>query len=149
MPFITRIVSTFFFIGYFPFWPGTLASLAGLVMFYFLRFNPVLLIASAIFFCILGFIFSGRAERMFGKKDASCIVIDEVAGMLLCFIFIPYSLPTAAIGFLLFRIFDSIKPYPAGALQELNGSAGIMCDDIAAALYTNIILQLVLRFTSF
>jgi len=107
------------------------------------------LIAAAVFFCVLGFIFSGRAERMFAKLDAPCIVIDEVAGMLLSFIFIPYSLPTAAIGFLLFRIFDSIKPYPAGALQELKGSAGIMCDDIAAALYTNIILQLVLRFSSF
>lgn len=149
MFFITKVVSTFFFIGYFPFWPGTLASLAGLCLFYLLGGNPVLLIASAIFFCVLGFVFCGRAERIFAKLDAPCIVIDEVAGMLLSFIFIPYSPSTAAIGFLLFRIFDSIKPYPAGALQELKGSAGIMCDDIAAGLYTNIILQLVLRFSSF
>lgn len=85
---------------------------------------------------------------MLNKKDAKCIVIDEVGGMLLSLIFIPHDIKLVIIAFLLFRILDMLKPYPIDALQNLKGSAGIMSDDLVAGLYTNIILQVVLRFTS-
>jgi phosphatidylglycerophosphatase A len=143
---LSRFIATFFFIGYFPYLPGTVASLVALFLVYLLRTcHPICLIVVALVLLALGFIFAGKAERVIGMKDPPCIVIDEAAGMLLSFIFIPISLPVMLLGFVLFRVFDIFKPYPAGALQELRGSAGIMCDDIAAALYTNIILQLVLR----
>lgn len=125
--------------------PGTYASIAGVFLFYLLGDAPLIFVLATVLFLAAGFVFCGRAERLFGKKDCSYIVIDEVAGMLLGFVFIPWGIKPALVGLLLFRILDTLKPYPAGALQELNGSAGIMLDDITAGLYTNIILQLVFR----
>jgi phosphatidylglycerophosphatase A len=98
---------------------------------------------------ILGLLSAGKAEKIFNRKDAGCIVIDEVSGMLLALIFIPYSIKLAIIAFVLFRILDGLKPYPAGLFQNLKGSLGIMSDDIVAGLYTNIILQVALRLASF
>lgn len=76
-------------------------------------------------------------------------MIDEVSGMLLSLIFLPYDIKLVIIAFILFRILDTLKPYPLGRLQNLAGSIGIMSDDIVAGLYTNIILQVVLRLVSF
>jgi len=92
---------------------------------------------------------SGRAEKIFNKKDAGCIVIDEVSGMLLSLIFIPYDIKLVIMSFILFRILDALKPFPLDRLQSLTGSTGIMSDDIVAGLYTNIILQVALRLISF
>lgn len=97
----------------------------------------------------MGFLLSGRAEKIFNKKDAGCIVIDEVSGMLLSLIFIPYDIKLVIMAFILFRILDALKPFPSDRLQNLTGSIGIMSDDIVAGLYTNIILQVVLRLVSF
>jgi phosphatidylglycerophosphatase A len=146
---IIKALSTFFYIGYLPFIPGTFGSIAGVFLFYFLRDNIQVYMLSVIFLIVLGFSIAGRAERLFNRKDASCIVIDEVSGMLLSLIFIPYDIKLIIIGFFLFRLLDTLKPYPAGALEELKGSIGIMGDDIVAGLYTNIILQAVLRLASF
>ena len=98
---------------------------------------------------VLGFLISGRAEKLFGRKDPSCIVIDEVSGMLLSLLFIPHDLKYIIAAFFLFRIFDTLKPFPAGRLQSLKGSTGIMIDDIIAAFYTNILLQILLRLAVF
>lgn len=92
---------------------------------------------------------TGKAERIFNKKDARCIVIDEVGGIFLSLIFVPYAIKLALLAFVVFRILDALKPYPAGYLQNLRGSLGIMGDDIIAGIYTNIILQVVLRLASF
>ncbi len=146
---IIKALSTFFYIGYIPFIPGTFASIAGIFLFYLSKDNILLYILFTLTLTILGFLVAGRAERLFNKKDARCIVIDEVSGMLLAFLFIPYNIRLLIIGFVVFRILDILKPYPAGKLQDLRGSAGVMGDDIAAALYTNIILQVVLRLTLF
>jgi len=146
---IIKALSTFFYIGYLPFIPGTFGSIAGVFLFWFLKDNIQLYMLSVVFLIILGFSIAGRAERLLNRKDASCIVIDEVSGMLLGLIFIPYDIKLIIIGFFLFRLLDTLKPYPAGALEELKGSIGIMGDDIVAGLYTNIILQVVLRLASF
>ena len=98
---------------------------------------------------ILGFLVAGQAERIFQQKDSRHIVIDEAAGMFLSLAFMPYDIRLLLIGFFLFRLLDTLKPFPAGRLQNLKGSLGIMIDDIVAAFYTNIILQVVLRFASF
>jgi len=146
--FTVKILSTFFYVGYLPFIPGTFGSLVGVALFYLTKNSPFIYVLSILTMIILGFLTAGKAEKVFGKKDASCIVIDEIAGMLLSFMFIPYSRQTVIIAFVIFRIFDALKPYPAGSLQNLRGGLGIMCDDIIAGLYTNIVLQIVLRFSS-
>lgn len=86
---------------------------------------------------------------MLNKKDASCIVIDEVCGMLLSLIFLPYNIKIVVLAFILFRILDALKPFPLDRLQRLKGGPGIMADDLVAGLYTNIILQIVLKLVSF
>jgi phosphatidylglycerophosphatase A len=146
---IIKTLSTFFYVGYLPFIPGTFGSIAGVFLFYFLKDNIQAYALFVPLLIILGFLIAGRAERLFNRKDARCIVIDEVSGMLLSLIFIPYDIRLVIIGFFLFRLLDTLKPYPAGSFEELKGSMGIMGDDIVAGLYTNIILQVVLRFASF
>jgi phosphatidylglycerophosphatase A len=146
--FAVKILSTFFYVGYLPLIPGTFASLAGLGVFYLIRNDPVVYAAWTLVVVALGFLITGEAERIFGVKDCRYIVIDEVAGVLLALMFIPNDIRLVIAGFIIFRIFDTLKLYPAGRLQHLRGSLGVMCDDITAGLYTNIILQIVLRLAS-
>ncbi len=146
---IIKIISTFFYIGYLPFIPGTFGSIAGVFLYYLLKDSISIYTIFSCILIILGFLVSGPAERMLNKKDASCIVIDEVCGMLLSLIFLPYDIKIVVLAFILFRILDALKPFPLDRLQRLKESPGIMADDLVAGLYTNIILQIVLKLVSF
>ncbi len=146
---IIKTLSTFFYVGYLPFMPGTFASLAGLGVFYLVKDKILIYLTTASCLLILGFLISGEAEKIFNKKDHRSIVIDEVCGMLLSLLFIPYEIKFAIIGFFVFRLMDTVKPYPADRLQDLKGSLGVMSDDIIAGIYTNIILQIAVRLASF
>lgn len=147
--FIVKTLCTFFYVGYLPFIPGTFASIVGIFLFWLIKDSIFIYTLFILVLLILGFWVSGRAERMLKEKDARCIVIDEVSGMLLALIFIPYDIRIMIIAFFLFRLLDTLKPFPAGRIQSFFGSLGIMGDDIVAGLYTNIILQFVLRYASF
>lgn len=118
-------------------------------MFFMIKDNILTCILTILILLILGFIFSGRAEEEEGRSDPPCVVIDEVCGMLLSLLFLPYNIKLVILAFIIFRILDTLKPYPVGRLERLKGSMGIMSDDIVAGLYTNIILQVVVRFASF
>lgn len=143
--FLSKIIATFFFLGYLPLIPGTFGSLAALLLIFFLKPGPLAQCGFLAAFLLLGLYFSGKAEKLFNSKDPKYIVIDEVAGMFLSFLFVAWDFKLLVIGFLLFRVLDTIKPYPADRLQNLKGSAGIMLDDIVAGLYANIILQFLSR----
>ena len=147
--FLIKTLSTFFYVGYLPLIPGTFASLVGVLIFYIARTN--FLIYSCVTLCVTfsGFFVSGKAEKIFNKKDPKYIVIDEVCGMLLSLMFLPLDIKLVIIAFILFRLLDIIKPYPADIFQSLSGSIGIMGDDIVAGLYTNLILQIVLKMRFF
>jgi len=142
---IIKIIATFFFMGYLPFIPGSIGSIIGLVIFSYAKNSIPAYAFLILFFLWLGFLLSGKAEIALKRKDSPAIIIDEIAGILLSFLFVPYNFKLIIIGFFLFRILDTLKPYPAGRVQDMHGSAGIMGDDIIAALYTNIILQVVSR----
>ena len=146
---LIKALCTFFGVGFLPFMPGTFGSLAGLLIYFLIKNNFAHYILATVLLTALGFMVSGAAEGIFKKKDPSCVVIDEVAGMLLSLLFIPYDIKWVIAAFFIFRILDTLKPYPAGQLQEVKGSAGIMLDDIIAAVYTNILLQIVVRLPSF
>lgn len=141
--------STFLYVGYLPLAPGTFGSICGVFLFFLAGGNAFIYVLLTLLALISGFVFAGRAERILGIKDSSCIVIDEVSGMLISLMFIPLDIKFVVIAFVLFRILDTLKPFPAGRLQDTKGSVGIMSDDIIAGIYTNIILQFVLRITSF
>jgi phosphatidylglycerophosphatase A len=82
------------------------------------------------------------SERYFGGIDPGPIVLDEVVGMLITLAFIPVGVTGAIAGFLLFRVFDIIKPFPARRFERLHGGLGVMADDAMAAVYANVALRL-------
>jgi phosphatidylglycerophosphatase A len=141
-----KFITSFFYLGHSPFMPGTIGSIGGLIIYFLVRNNEILYGFSIIFLFLLGVIFAGEAERVYNRKDAKMIVIDEVTGMLLALFFVPYSIFSVILGFFLFRVLDILKPFPAKRIEKVAGSMGVMFDDIIAALYTNLILQIIFRF---
>jgi len=142
-------LSTFFYTGYLPFICGTFGSLAGLLLYYLIKDNTAVFIIGTVICITIGLCVSGEAEKILDKKDSQHIVIDEVSGMLVSLIGVPYDIKLVVMAFIFFRLLDTFKPYPAGKLQELKGSLGVMSDDIIAGLYTNIIIHIALRLASF
>ena len=146
--FLVKFISTFGFVGYLPVAPGTYASIAGLLIYLFIKDNPVVSSSILLLVIVTGFLITTRAEKVFNKKDASCIVIDEVAGMLVSLMFLPSDPRVFMLAFLVFRLLDILKPYPADRLQYVKGSAGIMSDDLVVGLYTNALIQIGLRLAT-
>ena len=88
---------------------------------------------------------SGRTCALLGEDDPPQVVIDEVAGFLLAVFFLPYSWFNLGLGFVLFRFFDILKPFPIRLLdQKLPGGAGIVLDDVMAGIYGNVLIRIVL-----
>lgn len=173
---------TTFGVGYIPGAPGTYGSAVGVAIYLgvaalIVRFDemfplraasfqqymalrwaliPLLLIA----FCLIGVWASGRTAPIFGRKDPSQAVVDEVMGQLITLCFLPFvsenlSGVTGAswmnsrvawllvlLGFLLFRFFDIVKPFPIRTLEMLPGGLGICADDIVAGVYAGICLAI-------
>lgn len=143
-----KLISSFFYLGHSPFMPGTVGSLGGLLVYFLVRGNEILYGFAILFLFVLGVLFAGEAEKIYKRKDARMIVIDEACGMCLALYFVPFSMFSVILGFFLFRIFDILKPWPAKRLERLSGAMGIMFDDIIAAIYTNFILQLIFRISA-
>lgn len=142
---LIKIATSFFYLGHSPFMPGTLGSLAGLLIYFVVKDKFPIYAFSLLFLFILGTIFSSEAERIYKRKDTQTIVIDEACGMMLSMFLIPYNFWIMWLGFLLFRLFDILKPPPARAIEKFAGAFGVMFDDIIAAIYTNFILQIITR----
>jgi len=139
-----KALSTLFGIGYLPYVPGTWASLIGLGIYFLLRNNFTVCLILNIIVLLLGILVCGRAEKEFGSKDSRFIVIDEMAAILALFMLISRFVSQESLflflAFLVFRIFDIIKPYPIKKIENFPGSWGIMLDDIFAAFYAFIFL---------
>jgi phosphatidylglycerophosphatase A len=133
---VVKLLSTFFGIGYLPFCPGTWASFAGLILYLLLRNYFLVYISATIVILIIGFMTSGKAAIRFGKIDPSFIVIDEVAAILILFIFVPKDLLSLVLAFFVFRALDILKPYPIKKIENFPGSWGIMFDDLVACFYS-------------
>jgi len=129
--------------GYLPKAPGTWGSLLALPLHFFLRQlapQHYALSLAAIFF--IGVIAAGQAEKILDRKDPGVVVIDEVIGMLITLIAAPDNPLIWLLGFLLFRFFDIVKPYPIRLIdQRINGGMGIVLDDVLAGIYSLIALQ--------
>lgn len=100
-------------------------------------FRSLVLLAALALLVPLGVWAATRAERVLGRKDPSPVIIDEIAGQLVTFLLVPVAADwsLALIGFLLFRVFDTWKPYPIRRLESLESGLGIMMDDIVAGVY--------------
>ena len=142
---IAVLIATFLYVGYFPVAPGTAGSAAALVLFAAVRAagSSALEIAAIAGVLVAGTWAATEAERGFGRPDPGPVVIDEVLGMLVTLAFVPVGVTGAAIGFVLFRVFDVVKPWPVNRLEELPKGLGIMSDDLLAGVYANVALRVV------
>ncbi len=137
-------IATGCFIGKIPLAPGTFGSIVGILPCFILSGTSVLI---AIFFAVIFIIFSiwiaHNAERILNKKDPGCVVIDEIAGMVVTLIGLPFNVISVAGGFIIFRVLDITKPFPIRFFERhFSGGAGIVLDDVAAGIIGNIILRL-------
>src|SRR5512137_965238 len=125
-----------------PIAPGTAGTVVGVLLYLLIKdLGMTGYGAACISVIAIGTWAAGHVDRMFGTKDNSTIVIDEVAGFLVAQYFIPFSWGNVAAGFFLFRAFDIIKPWPLRRLERIPGGPGVMLDDIGAGIYTNIVLK--------
>src|SRR3989338_7318085 len=97
-----KFITSFFYLGHSPFMPGTIGSIGGLIVYFLVRNNEILYGFSIIFLFLLGVLFAAEAERVYNRKDAQMIVIDEACGMLLSLFLLPYSVILVILGFFLF-----------------------------------------------
>jgi len=121
------------------------ASAATALVLWLLALSPVALLGVLVAVTALGTWAADEAERALGSKDPGAIVIDEVAGMTLSVAAVPLTLATLVLGFLLFRLFDVVKPFPANVAQRLPGGVGVMVDDLIAGVYVLALLWLARR----
>lgn len=140
---VAVFIATFGYVGYFPIAPGTAGSAAALVLYALVRWlgTPAAELVTIVAVAIVGVWAAHGTERALQLKDPGPVVIDEVLGMLMTLAFMPLSIGGIVAGFVLFRIFDVIKPFPAGRLEHLPGGFGIMADDAMAGVYANLALR--------
>ncbi|HDP94481.1 MAG TPA: phosphatidylglycerophosphatase A [Candidatus Aminicenantes bacterium] len=143
-------ISTFFNIGYLPLAPGSWASLiAAAILFAAAKLlNPASFLwlpLATLPIIIVGVYASSRAEKLLDSKDPQPIVIDEVAGQMVSLWWLPVNIPVYLAAFLLFRLFDILKPFPINRVdRSVRGGWGVMFDDILAGLFTAGIIHLLL-----
>jgi phosphatidylglycerophosphatase A len=140
---LALFISTFGYVGYAPFAPGTFGSAAGLAVFYAVRSSGSTVVEAAVIVALFAIgIWAGTvAEHHFGGIDPGPIVLDEVVGMLITLFLLPVNTTGAIVGFVVFRILDVIKPFPSARFEKLPGGLGVMADDGMAALYGNLLMR--------
>jgi phosphatidylglycerophosphatase A len=145
-PQIVAMIATAGYVGRLPLAPGTFGSAIGLLIYFIMPTLP----QSFILLGLIGFVLfsvwiSGEAEKLFAAKDPGCIVIDEVAGMLVTFFALPRTVFVGIAGFFIFRLLDILKPFPIKFLErKCPGGIGVVIDDVVAGLISNVILRIML-----
>ena len=141
---LRMLISTGLYVGLLPA-SGTWGSLWVPALYYLFphAWFPVFVLIAAPVVTVLGAWSSRRCEHLW-CKDSGRIVIDEVDGMLVTFLFLPVNSAVIWIGFFLFRAFDIVKPPPVNYAERLGGGWGVMLDDVLAGVYANISLRLIL-----
>jgi len=137
--------------GYFPIAPGTAGSLVGVAVVVGLGQLPLhraaamaVLAAASLAILAVGIWAAGRAEEFFGRTDPGQVVVDEVVGQMLTFLLLPHATwKWLAGGFLLFRAFDIVKPFPARQAERIPRGWGIMLDDVVAGVYGLAVLAVI------
>ncbi|MBI4971404.1 MAG: phosphatidylglycerophosphatase A [Candidatus Omnitrophica bacterium] len=147
---LLKFVLSAFGLGFIPFAPGTWGSLGGLALIWLIHRYPVVPVADLLIFFVLLLITATFASAYLkvteGKeKDPQFIVMDEVLGIFATFISLPLSWTTAVMGFVLFRVFDTLKPFGIRRLEKIEGATGIILDDIVAGLFAHVIVFIYIK----
>ena len=139
-------LATGFFTGFLPTMPGTWGTFAGIPLVIIAhRLTTMLQGVVTLVFVVLALYIAGKAEILFEDRDARPIVIDEMAGFLVTLLWLPLNLPTFFLAFVLFRVFDIVKPFPVSLIEKrLQGGLAIVLDDVLAGIFANFTLRLLL-----
>ena len=142
-------------VGLIPLAPGTWGSAVGVGVYVLIRSAteraaaPAALRTTVALLVVIAVTLAGtwaatRAEKLLGKKDPGAVVVDEVSGQLITFLFVPWDAGAWALmlGFVLFRVFDIWKPYPVRRLERLESGLGVMADDVLAGAYAATVMSL-------
>ena len=134
------------FIGNISFAPGTFGSILGLPLCFRLsKIDLSVAVPLTIIFVFFSIWIAQEAGKILKAEDPGCIVIDEIAGLMITFIGLPFNIISAVAGFLIFRVLDILKPYPIRFFErKFSGGIGIVMDDVAAGICSNIILRVLL-----
>ena len=141
------VIATWFGSGLLPVMPGTWGSLAALPFAWLIAWplGPRALLLAALLLFFVGWWAAHEVSRASGIKDQGAIVVDEVVGQWLTLVVTPPDAIAYAAGFLLFRVFDIVKPWPARWIDEhVGGGLGIMADDVVAGFYAATFLLVLL-----
>jgi phosphatidylglycerophosphatase A len=145
---VALAVATALGAGHAPIAPGTFGSAVGLLLWAIVPQRPAVQLLLATGLLIAGSWAATIAERHYHTTDPGQVVIDEVMGMIITLMMIPAGWWMAIAGFLLFRLFDVLKPYPVRQFERLPRGLGVMADDAMAGVYANLALRVVLALTS-
>jgi phosphatidylglycerophosphatase A len=149
-----KLILSFFGLGYLPRMPGTWGSAGAAALYLVLALAgvpllPVCLVIAGVF-AVITIALGARAEKMYGKKDPSQVVTDEVAGYFIsvAFLFPVRPLPAAICAFFLFRLFDIVKPPPARQIERLPGGWGLTLDDLIAGVFACLVGHLFFAYVA-
>ncbi len=138
------ILSSCFGLGLIPVAQGSFGALAGIPLAIGLaRLAPLAGAYLLFFFILLAIWAAGKSAGALGTEDPAEVVIDETAGQLLTLFLLPATGFNLCLGFILFRLFDILKPYPIRRLEKIGGGSGIVLDDLLAGIYANVCIRLV------
>lgn len=138
-----KLVGSGFYSGYIPIASGTFGSLVAILIYLIPGFERLgIIIPAIIVLFIYGLIVSSKFEKVYGKDPSQCTV-DEVVGTWIALIALPKTIFIILTSFLVWRVLDIIKPFPARTSEKLPGGLGIMIDDVISGFYSLIILHLI------
>ena len=141
---VEKLIGSGLYSGYIPLASGTFGSIVALLIYFIPGFEKPYVIIPAICIAIFwGIKLGTKFEGLYGKDPSEC-TIDEVVGMWITLLFLPKDFFIALIAFVVWRTLDIIKPFPARKSESLEGGLGIMMDDIISAIYSLIIVHLIL-----
>jgi phosphatidylglycerophosphatase A len=133
---LAHVLAVWFGCGHVPIAPGTAGTVGAIPLYLLLRpHGPLAVFAAAVIVTVVGIWASGIVERRLGTKDPQIVCIDEVAGVLLTWVAAPPTWKGLLVGFVLFRLFDQWKPWPARQAERLGGGLGVMLDDVVAGAW--------------
>jgi phosphatidylglycerophosphatase A len=138
--------ASFGYVGFAPVAPGTVGAAAAIPFFLLLRWagSPWLEVAVCAAIVVAGAWSARLTEQALGVEDPGPVVIDEVVGMLVSLLFLPGTWQVILAAFIAFRVFDIVKPWPAGRLEHVPGGWGVMADDVMAGVYANLAVHLLI-----
>ncbi|MFC1546250.1 phosphatidylglycerophosphatase A [bacterium] len=135
---IIKILNSVFYIGHIPYAPGTCASVAAYILYWFFPYKGYVLFFMLVLLSVLGVWLTGLGEDVYENHDDKRIVLDEFIGAGFALLFMPQNWVFYILSFSLFRLFDILKPIGIKKTQNLKKGLGIIADDVAAGISANI-----------